>query len=301
MNIKQAKELVLVEFIRGLGHEPTSIRGNDVWFRSPFRPEERTPSFKVDARKNVWYDFARGEGGTIIDFVQRYHQAQDVSSALAIITEAVGGSSSPRPASPITLAASSEVPRVKPVIEHVQEIQDRNLVAYLGTRAIPVDLARLYLKEVEYRVGERTYLALGFQNDSAGFEVRNQSWKGSLGTKDITSFRAPGRTEFAVFEGSFDFLATLAFYGLDAPKANVVVLNSVALVERAKELLQAEGATKVYAYLDRDPAGAETFKRLEASEAWHVQDASSFYDGHKDANEFLQAVERDRRQRGRDR
>ena len=67
MNSKQAKELPLPDFLAQLGYQPANVRGPDIWYRSPFRPDERTPSFKIDRNKNVWFDFGLGQGGTIID------------------------------------------------------------------------------------------------------------------------------------------------------------------------------------------------------------------------------------------
>jgi len=284
MNVKQAKELALVDFIQRLGHEPTSRRGNDVWFKSPLHPDERTPSFKVDASRNIWYDFARGEGGTIIDFVEHYFSARDVSAALTIISDVSGGLAAfPRK----VLTPKEEPPKERPIIESVSAIRDPALEAYLRGRAIPVELARLYLKEIAYLVEGRHYRALAFENQAGGFEVRNAGFKGTIGTKDMTILRAPGRTDAAVFEGAFDFLSTLEHYGLETPRSNVLVLNSVAFTERAIAQLKAEAITKLYAYLDHDRAGEETLTRLEA-EPWTVQDASTFYQGHKDANSYLQ-------------
>lgn len=290
MNVKQAKELALVDFIQRLGHEPTSHRGNDVWFKSPLHPEERTPSFKVDATRNIWYDFGRGEGGTIIDFVERYFSAQDVSSALAIITDVTGGVTTfPKRAS----TPKDEPPRERPIIESVQAISSPPLEAYLRGRAIPVDLARLYLKEIAYLVEGRRYHALAFENQAGGFEVRNPGFKGTVGTKDITLFRSPGRTDAAVFEGAIDFLSTLVHYQIEAPHSNVLVLNSVSFVERAIAELQASQVARLYAYLDHDRAGEEALARFAAG-AWQVRDASGFYRDHKDANEYLQEVVRRR-------
>jgi hypothetical protein len=43
------------------------VRNQDHWYLSPLR-EEKTPSFKVDRRINVWYDHGTGKGGDLIDF-----------------------------------------------------------------------------------------------------------------------------------------------------------------------------------------------------------------------------------------
>ena len=127
MNSKQAKELDLVEFVARMGHTPSKTRGNDIWYRSPFRPEEKTPSFKIDAQKNVWYDFGMGQGGTIIDLVQNLYRTPDISQVLAIITDVAGGASRAL-AQPLPVSAP-EAPREKPVIDSVSPIPDRLLEA----------------------------------------------------------------------------------------------------------------------------------------------------------------------------
>ena len=46
MNIQEAKNIRLVDFLAGFGHEPVIQRGNSVWYKSPFRTEKEA-SFKV--------------------------------------------------------------------------------------------------------------------------------------------------------------------------------------------------------------------------------------------------------------
>lgn len=298
MNSKQAKAEPLPEFLGRMGFEPAHIRGNDVWYRSPFRPDERTPSFKIDRLKNVWYDHGMGAGGTIIDLVQQLHGTLDMSRTLATIADILGNPTPPQRVSQVAKALErAPAPRAKepPRIESIGEIADRHLEAYLASRAIPVDLARLYLKEVAYQVDGNPYRALGFPNDAGGFEVRNASFKGSLGTKDISYLPKPASRQAAVFEGFFDFLSVLAHYRKDRANANVLVLNSLALFERGVNRLQTEQIRKVHAYLDQDKAGRDGLARLQAigldtetaQSPWEVVDASGLYTGFKDANEFL--------------
>ena len=64
MELEEIRQISLVGFLENLGHMPVSRKGNDVWFRSPFR-NERTASFKVDTQRNVWFDFGLGKGGDI--------------------------------------------------------------------------------------------------------------------------------------------------------------------------------------------------------------------------------------------
>jgi hypothetical protein len=281
MNSKQAKAEPLPEFLGRLGHEPTSIRGHDVWYRSPFRPDERTPSFKVDRQKNVWYDHGIGAGGTIIDLMVQLEGQADISRVLERIANVLGS-----PARPLVLPSVVDRPKATPEIESVSAISDRALEAYVVSRGIPLDLARLHLKEVAYRVGEHGYRALGFANDAGGFEVRNAHFKGSLGTKDIRFLEQVGSNRAAVFEGFFDFLSVLAHYKRERAESNVLVLNSMALLDRGMERLAAKPIQKIYGYLDHDSAGEKGLATLQGRGLWEVVDASRLYDGFKDANAF---------------
>lgn len=64
MNIQEAKNIRLVDFLAGFGYEPVIQRGNSVWYKSPFRTEKEA-SFKVDLHKELWYDSVWGREGTL--------------------------------------------------------------------------------------------------------------------------------------------------------------------------------------------------------------------------------------------
>ena len=66
-----ARQLDLVEYLQDLGHHPQKIRGNDYWYLSPLR-SEKTASFKVNRKLNLWYDHGLGKGGSLIDFGMLY-------------------------------------------------------------------------------------------------------------------------------------------------------------------------------------------------------------------------------------
>ncbi|MBT1687384.1 CHC2 zinc finger domain-containing protein [Dawidia soli] len=70
-----ARQIDLVYYLASLGYTPAKIRNNDYWYLSPFR-DEKTPSFKIDRKLNVWYDHGEGTGGNLIDFGTRYLNAR---------------------------------------------------------------------------------------------------------------------------------------------------------------------------------------------------------------------------------
>jgi hypothetical protein len=86
MNSAQAKKVPLYDLLTRLGHQAIDVRkgGDEVWYRSPFRPGENTASFKIKISDNVWYDFGEGAGGNVLDFVMRY-QHTDFKGALSFL------------------------------------------------------------------------------------------------------------------------------------------------------------------------------------------------------------------------
>lgn len=63
MNISEAKQIRIVDFLAQLGHRAQYVKSGQYWYLSPFRREE-TPSFKVNDRLNEWYDFGAPPAAT---------------------------------------------------------------------------------------------------------------------------------------------------------------------------------------------------------------------------------------------
>ena len=72
MNIQEAKDIRLVDFLAGFGYEPVIQRGNSVWYKSPFRAEKKA-SFKVALHKELWYAFGLAMRVLIIDYLPIFH------------------------------------------------------------------------------------------------------------------------------------------------------------------------------------------------------------------------------------
>ena len=84
--ISEIKNIPLADFLSSLGHEPTVRKGTRLWYKSPLR-QEQTPSFKVDAALNCWYDFGLGKGGNIIDLAAELYQSTDLRYLMRCITD----------------------------------------------------------------------------------------------------------------------------------------------------------------------------------------------------------------------
>jgi len=308
MNSAQAKQIPLAKILERLGHSPHHEVRGDVWYFSPFRKESEA-SFKIDTRQNVWFDYGEGAGGNGLDLINYLHHGRkctdgsDVSFALGKLTELTGEYSErqdyktpdlfSRPASTGSPQKSESTLKVV----KVRELRNEALTGYLRERGISLATTRPYVKEIYYKYGGKNYFALCFANDSGGYELRNKYFKGVHGSKDISVIR---RKNFAnqkknkgegqavtVFEGFMDFLSALEYHGKPITTP-VIVLNSVAMKDRAVEAIKGMEASKVYLYLDRDNSGRELTGYFQKQlQGITTIDNSDLYAEHKDFNEFL--------------
>lgn len=290
---KEVNQLDLVDYLAGLGHSPQKVRSNDYWYLSPLR-QEKTPSFKVDRRKNVWYDHGTGKGGNLVDFGTLYFNCSiaDLLKRLAGYQPTTDFSFHP----PIQASIQQHAPASfagekkedssgKIVVLDARPLGSPVLVQYLENRCIPVEIASRFCKEVDFLLYGKKHTAIGFQNNAGGYELRSGSFKGGSAPKDIT-FLDNGRNQVAVFEGFFSFLSFQTInQNQQAPLSNCLVLNSLAFLEKSRPLM--EQHKQVHLVLDRDTAGRNyTSQALEWDKEKYI-DRSNFYHPHKDLNDWL--------------
>ncbi len=294
MNIEQAKRISLVSLLESAGHPVVRRRDDQLWYRSPLR-SEKTPSFKVTPSRNLWYDFGLGKGGDVITFVQEMYRLPDVAAALARMDELAGGAKltvqpqATQDTAPPSGHRQSQASALQ--ITDVRPIQHTTLLQYLDQRRIALDLASCYLSEVQYRRGNRSYLALGMPNDTglktgAAFEVRNAHFKGTIGPKDIRT--VPGTSKrVSLYEGMFDFLSHLNMSGKHESEATSIILNSVGMKDKAVERIRELQPTGIDLYLDHDDAGRRLVAEFtSALPGFDVHDGSGFYADWKDLGDF---------------
>ncbi|RRC97451.1 toprim domain-containing protein [Prevotella sp. OH937_COT-195] len=269
------REISIVDFLNAMGILPTGQKGKTLWYSAPYRTE-RTPSFKVDIAKNVWFDFGTGNGGDIFDLAGAFIGSEDFLLRAAFIAKS---GTCPLP----VIERPQRNEEKEPVFEDiwVRPLQDARLLGYLKERGIFADTAIPNCEEVRYRVHGKRYYAIGFRNEAGGMELRNRFFKGCIPPKDI-SLKRNGSDVCAVFEGFIDCLSAMQI-GIIA--SDWLVLNSVSNVENAVKALQ--GYEKIECFLDNDDAGRRTLERLRADFGEKVIDHSSLYADHKDLNEFL--------------
>lgn len=310
MNIAQAKCIPLSAYLAGQGISPQKTRqgGRELWYHSPIRDGDATPSFKVDTIKNIWYDHGVAHGGNIIDLVRELCSC-DVRDALQHLEKT--GLYSPALAAPVTSKTGTTHIKVRPS-EAAPEKQDfegekeKNgafelvsqgplehpaLLQYLSKRGIDHDIARQYLSQIDFKAPHSagTYFSLSYPAGE-GFEARNALFKGFVGNgKAVTFHDKPEATRLQVFEGFMDFLSYLSKDKPAQPVGAVLVLNSTNLWQRALPYINDPRFEEVRLYLDNDDAGEAATRKLfeNAESTTKLVDMRRHYAGHKDLNAWL--------------
>ena len=275
MNIEHIKSLSLKDYLANKGHYPVKEYTTYGMYRSPFR-EESTPSFKVDYRANLWYDFGCGEGGSIIDLVMKLH-GYTLSHAIGLLEGRVEISSLTQNDFERQVERREEMKIIEAVSLH-----HPNLLRYLQDRKIDCSVAKQYCREVHYQVKGRTYYAIGMPNDLGGYAIRNLYFKGCFPPSYFSSFDRNTDT-VNLFEGFMDYLSFCTLYP-DRNAESAVVLNSINNLQKAHPLLSKYAV--VNAYLDNDAAEKKTLEVLRRMNL-PVNDCSILYREHKDLNDFL--------------
>ena len=278
--IDTMRQISLADFLARLGHEPVRRSGNELWYRAPYR-NERTPSFRVNVAKQLWYDFGLGKGGDIFTLAGEFIRSGDFMEQVRFIANAANMTVD-------RLETLTYQPKpTEPAFEGVEAVPllRSPLTDYLEKRGIPYGIASRYCCRLNYGVRGKRYFAIGFPNVAGGYEIRSKLFKGCVPPKDVSLVKMESSPTgvCSVFEGFMDFLSA-ATLGLTT--GDCLVLNSVANVEKAMKHL--DGYGRIDCFLDRDDAGRHTLATLKGHYGGRVCDRSALYDGCKDLNEYLQ-------------
>ena len=277
MNCNQFNSIKLEEVLVSLGHHPTKQNEKEAWYLNPFSTETQA-SFKLNKRNNIWYLHSEGIGGNNIDFMKKYLNA----SIKEVLEWAERQNFSSFQSQKDYHSKSSSL---NYHITEIKELQNENLKIYLQQRGLSPTVYSL-VKEVHFAIGEKKLYAIGFENLSGGWELRNQFYKGSLLKKDISVVNLNNNLEknknVVVFEGFIDalsFVEMKPFFNGD-----LLVMNSVSLLNRTNEFLK--NYSEIHLFLDNDKAG-ENCKTSILKSFPEAKNHSEIYALHKDLNEYF--------------
>ena len=222
MEIETMKTVSLVSYLSALGYSCTKVTGNKYWYLSPLH-EEKTPYFKVNSERNLWFDFALNRGGNIINLVSALHPTYSMHQVLLILKDQInryGLLYEHRLTNHIN--ATIHPPRKcsqdtsNTVVTQIVALSHPNLIYYLRQRRIDIAIAQKYCKEVHYTLmnTDKHYYGIAFFNIQMGMEVRNKFCKRCIGKKSYTYVVSEPEqiaADCCVFEGFFDFLTYMTY------------------------------------------------------------------------------------------
>jgi 5S rRNA maturation endonuclease (ribonuclease M5) len=332
MNLKQAKQIPILWFfidVLGLSGKES---GSNIVFVSPFR-EDTTPSFAVSNHKNISYDYGTSESRDLVGSIQEYYKLGSTSEALKKLEELLRiypvkanidvqdrgyAQNTPQNQQKVPFKGFGDKKQsmthnedknkregFKTENRDIDILEEKDIFYfpvknYLSKRKISVETAKLYQKEIWFRMKGKRYFGLSHKNISGGYEISgcgDNRFKCAVGNKDISFI--PGIDENSktvlIFEGIFDFMSYLEYEGTTESFCDVIILNTCALWKRGVEFVEENGKyEKVELYLDNDKVGKETAQNIidelentdDGSKKYDVVDKSSFYTGFKDFGEW---------------
>lgn len=282
IDIKQITAISIKKYLERIGISPIKNRGYYGMYYSPFRAD-KSPSLKVDYNKNLWVDFGSNEGGSIIDLVMKLERCT--------VKEAIDKLADGRYLndSYFSFHCNEVIQENNIEIIKIKSIQHWALKDYLKSRCIKEDVFQHYCKEIHYKVkNNKQYFAVGFENESGGYELRSKYFKGCIGKKDI-SFIKSDSTTLCVFEGFMDFLSSLSYDSYqensDTRNVDTIILNTITNAKKIHPLLHSYSTIALF--LDNDTAGQKCTSEIKQQATKEIIDGRYIYKDYKDLNEYL--------------
>ncbi|MDR2950221.1 MAG: toprim domain-containing protein [Prevotella sp.] len=299
----EANKISIKAYLASKSIHPVKDHGYYGMYRSPFR-DDTNASLKVDYNKNLWIDFGSNDGGTMIDLVMRINNCS-LAQAMDEIKKYCDTTVNQYNSMTVQLQSQSQsqsqsfsfhgnnsnktAPAI--TIQKVLPLTHKALIDYLSERRISLDIAKQYCSEIHYSVNGKPFFTVGFPNDSKGWILRSEPFKGCT-SMDITTYNGANNTNSPkesclVFEGFTDFLSYLTLRNIHSPKEDVIVLNSLSNLPKAINKLK--GYKEIHAYLDNDNPGKKATLTIKQTHL-AVIDQSVKYTGYKDLNEYLISI-----------
>lgn len=204
MNIEQARQIHLIEFLKDLGYEPVHQNKHMFWFNSPINEKNEIPTFRINQLNNTWMDFSTSQGGDIIKLGKLLYRTDNLSDVLQYIKRK----------SPVEkdaeITSDSLYTKTIPYKKiRITPLTNCSLLSFLMSRNIDFRLAQEICIEIQYELYGRCFNGIGIVNESKGYEFKSSYLTGTIGEKDISIFKANENNNIGccIFEDFIDFLS----------------------------------------------------------------------------------------------
>lgn len=309
MTIDEIKSVSIYHWMKENGYGKGLKKGKNVFYNSPLR-SERTPSFVVNTKDNLWHDFGdTGKGGNLINLVAQLNPCWSSHQVLSFLEKQIiekklefNEDHNARIQEEEEKKQWIEEKRAEreaslnqeTIVDMIIPLSHPHLRDYIIQRHIDYNIAQKYCKEVHYTIRGKSYYAIAFMNIVNGIEARNKLNKRCIGKKSISviyPMQTPQK-QCCVFEGFFDMLSYLTIetwmpdLGISiGHPCDYFVLNGVG---EAKLLLPyLREYSIIHCFLDNDEPGMKTTKFIKESCQAKVEDDSYKYKNYNDLNDFI--------------
>jgi hypothetical protein len=300
---KEHKRIMLNKLLNKLGYHPIATSTTKTTYLSPFRPQEKTPSFFVfpnyQGKWTNFKDFSSGNGGDIYQFLMIFENIdflgakKRVNELLNVEPHQEEISSAPKSHQKLSVLEPHQGAK-KNICEviSVQHLKSQSLLAYLQSRKIGMKtITNLIhggvLQEIHYKRGEYHFSSVAFVNAKGGYATRNQNphSKVNVGQSDLTHL-LQDTGQIKIFEGFMDYLSYLEIAPL-AKICDYVILNSTSNYKKALEIIGTRYEL-VELYLDNDDAGDQLTQIFQKNiKRGKIIDKRKYYLKYNDLNEYL--------------
>lgn len=224
--------MTITEYMQKISGDSGIRRQTGTWFRSPLRNDQHA-SFEVNDDLGKFHDWGNGDSGSIYDLVMMVEHCDFVTAKKIVGEEYLMTKK---------IVYEKKIEQIE--VTTNKEFYHTSLIEYARRRCVDFYTLRKYC----YEVIKDRYYYIGLRNDSGGYAVRNEYFKGQIGSNDITTIE--GNDVALVFEGMFDFLS---FRSAVASPNDVtyIVLNTTQNIKRIDTTKYQE----IHLYLDNDKAG----------------------------------------------
>lgn len=278
MDLTLIKTIPITHILELHGIHPSKTN-EQRWLYFSFTRHEKTPSLKVDLKKNLFFDHGSDQGGSVIDIVMllKGFRVEESIEYLIEFDSTVNYERRNDSFQNDSVEAIQTIDKVIPLTHPA-------LIEYSKSRGIEKNFLVQYCHQIHYTFGEKSFFAIGFKNDKGGYELRNKIFKSCTSPKWFSHLKK-GNEKLIIFEGFFDFLSLLTANQKSRNGYDFLILNSVSFMEKIPSEIFTD-YSEILLFLDNDAAGQKATNYFLSSLS-NVTNCSTLYQPFKDVNEWL--------------
>lgn len=264
MNIDYATTLPLRQILDKMGLLPVEGNNTRLIYLSPFYGD-REGRFHINIQENTWADTGLNISGNAPEFIHNYlkHKGQSCAetNVLHWLKFNIGYPSM------LQGTGIKKAVQAQPYAQvYKSTILNRDLIRFLDDRAIPLSLARKFLKQLGLRNTEtgKEFTALALPTEEDGYMLHNPFVEVLIGKPAITYIHGRKRKFHSVhiFRDIFDYLSLLANAPHNGLDNESIILNAYPCMDNAAAYVRGFGYRELSTWLPNDEEGQQATQRF---------------------------------------